>query len=77
MTRVLLALNTSALVTRADLLGGAMQSLTATAGGLVVAVSVQVMYGMLHVRLDRLVVELEAAASDILALLAGRREVTP
>ena len=72
--RVLLALNTTALVARADLLGGAMQSLTATAAGLVVAISVQVMYGMLHVRLDRLVVELEAAASDILGLLAARRE---
>ncbi len=76
MTRVLLALNTAALVTRADLLGGAMQSLVAAAAGLVVAISVQVMYGMLHVRLDRLVVELEAAASDILGILAGRREVS-
>ena len=75
MARVLLALNTPALVSRADLLSGSMQSLTATAAGLVVAVSVQVMYGMLHVRLDRLVVELEAAASDILGILAGRREV--
>ena len=54
-----------------------MQSLTATAAGLVVAISVQVMYGMLHVRLDRLVVELEAAASDILGLLAARREAAP
>ena len=77
MTRVLLALNTSELVTRADLLGGAMQSLTAVAAGLVVAISVQVMYGMLHVRLDRLVVDLEAAASDILGILADYREVTP
>ncbi len=76
MTRVVLALNTAALVTRADLLSGAMQSLVATAGGLVVAISVQVMYGMLHVRLDRLVIELEAAASDVLGILAGRREVT-
>ena len=77
LARVLLALNTTALVARADLLGGAMQSLTATAAGLVVAISVQVMYGMLHVRLDRLVVELEAAASDILGLLAARREAAP
>lgn len=73
MTRVLLALNTAALVTRADLLGGAMQALVAAAAGLVVAVSVQVMYGMLHVRLDRLVADLEAAASEILALLSTRR----
>jgi len=77
MTRVLLSLNTESLVTRADLLGGAMQSLTAAAAGLIVAISVQVMYGMLHVRLDRLVVELEAAASEILGILAGHREVSP
>lgn len=75
MTRVLLALNTEALVTRADLLGGAAQSLASAAAGLVVAISVQVMYGMLHVRLDRLAVDLEAAASEILGILAGRREV--
>ena len=75
MTRVLLALNTESLVTRADLLGGAAQSLAAAAAGLVVAISVQVMYGMLHVRLDRLAVDLEAAASEILGILAGRREV--
>ena len=73
MTRVLLTLNAAALVTRADLLGGAMQALVAAAAGLVVAVSVQVMYSMLHVRLERIVVELEAAASEILALLATRR----
>lgn len=75
MTRVVLSLNTESLVTRADLLGGAVQALTAAAAGLVVAISVQVMYGMLHVRLDRLVVELEAAASEILAILSGHREI--
>jgi len=74
MTRVVLALNTEALVTRVDLLGGVLQSLTAAAAGLVVAISVQVMYGMLHVRLDRLVADLEAAASEILGILSSRRE---
>lgn len=74
LTRVLLALNTPAVVTRLDLLSGAMQSLVALAAGLVVAISVQVMYGMLHVRLDRIVAELEAAASEILALISSRRE---
>lgn len=76
MMRVVLALNTEALVMRADLLGGVMQSLVAAAAGLIVAVSVQVMYGMLHIRLERLIVDLEAAASEILALLSGpRREM--
>lgn len=75
MIRVVLALNTEALVTRVDLLGGTMQALVAAAAGLVVAVSVQVMYGMLHIRLERLVADLEAAASEILGLLSTRREV--
>lgn len=76
MMRVVLALNTEALVTRVDLLGGTMQALVAAAAGLVVAVSVQVMYGMLHIRLERLVADLEAAASEILGLLSTRREVS-
>ena len=71
---LLISFNGHVLVTRADLLGGALQCLTAAAGGLVVAVSVQVMYGMLHVRLERVVADMEAAASDILAMLAPRRE---
>ena len=74
MARLAISFNGHVLVTRADLLGGALQCLTAAAGGLVVAVSVQVMYGMLHVRLERVVADMEAAASDILAMLAPRRE---
>lgn len=75
MARVVLAVGGQALVTRADLIGGAMQTLSAAAAGIVVAVSVQVMYGILRVRLDRLTADLEAAASEILGILAARREV--
>ena len=75
MARVVLAVGGQALVTRADLVGGAMQTLSAAAAGIVVAVSVQVMYGMLRVRLDRLTADLEAAASQILGILAAHREV--
>lgn len=75
MARVVLTVGGQVLVTRADLLGGAMQALGAAAAGIVVAVSVQVMYGMLRVRLDRLTADLEAAASEILGILAVRREV--
>jgi biopolymer transport protein ExbB/TolQ len=75
MARVVLAVGGETLVTRADLIGGAMQTLGAAAAGIVVAVSVQVMYGMLRVRLDRLTADLEAAASEILGILAAHREV--
>ena len=74
MIRTVLAVNGEALVTRADLIGGAMQSLGAAAAGIIVAVSVQVMYGTQRVRLDRLTADLEAAASEILGILAAHRE---
>ena len=51
-----------------------VQTLGAAAAGIIVAVSVQVMYGVLRVRLDRLTADLEAAASEILGILAPRRE---
>ena len=75
MARVVLAVGGQDLVTRADLIGGAMQTLGAAAAGIVVAVSVQAMYGMLRVRLDHLTADLEAAASQILGILAAHREV--
>ena len=75
MARLAIHFNVATLVTRADLLGGALQCLTSAAGGLVLAVAVQVMYGMLHVRLERVVADMEAAATEILALFASRREV--
>lgn len=74
MARVVIAVNGETLVTRAVLMTGALQTLAAAAAGIVVAVSVQVMYGMLRVRLDRLTLDLEAAASEILAILAAQRE---
>ena len=52
-----------------------VSALGAAAAGIVVAVTVQVMYGMLRVRLDRLTADLEAAASEILGILAAHREV--
>ena len=76
MARVVLVVGGQDLVTRADLIGGAMQTLGAAAAGIVVAVSVQAMYGMLRVRLDHLTADLEAAASQILGILAAHREVS-
>ena len=75
MARVVLVVGGQDLVTRADLIGGAMKTLGAAAAGIVVAVSVQAMYGMLRVRLDHLTADLEAAASQILGILAAHREV--
>lgn len=70
---VLLA-NSQALVSRADLLNGSMEALTSAAAGLAVAILATVMYGSLRVRMDRTVVELEAAASQIIGYLSALKE---
>ena len=75
MARVVLAVGGQDLVSRANLIGDVVQTLGAAAAGIIVAVSVQVMYGVLRVRLDRLTADLEAAASEILGILATHREV--
>lgn len=76
MSRLAIVFREAVLVTRADLLSGALQCLTVTAAGLVVAVTVQAMYGVLHVRLERVVSDMEAAASEILSLLSVKREAS-
>lgn len=72
--KTLLAANHAEVVSRVDLFGGAMESLVAAAMGLAVAIPVAVMYGSLRVRLDRTVVDLEAAASQIVGYVSTRRE---
>ena len=74
MARVVLAVGGQDLVSRANLIGDVVQTLGAAAAGIIVAVSVPVMSGVLRVRLDRLTADLEAAASEILGILAARRE---
>ena len=51
-----------------------MEALVSAAMGLAVAIPVTVMYGSLRVRLDRTVVELEAAASQILGYISTQKE---
>ena len=68
--RTMLFVNSDVLISRADLMGGAMEALVAAALGLIVAIPAAVMYGILRIRMDRLVVELEAAASRIVGYLS-------
>jgi len=72
--RTVLIVNSQTIVARADLLNGAMEALVAAAVGLGVAIPVMVMYASLRVRLDRIVVELESAASQIVGYLAGGKD---
>lgn len=66
--------NAQALVTQADLLSGSLEALASAAIGLAVAISATVMYGSLRVRLDRTVVDLEAAASQVVGYLSTLKE---
>lgn len=73
--RTVLLANAQAVVSRADLLNGSMETLVSAVAGLAVAIPVVVMYGSLRVRLDRTVVELEAAANVIVGYVTSRKEL--
>ena len=70
--KTVLLVNSQELVARADLLNSSMEALLSAALGLGVAISVAVMYGVLRVRMERIVVEMEAAASQITGYIATR-----
>ena len=70
--KTILLVNSQELVARADLLNSSMEALLAAALGLGVAIPVAVMYGMLRVRMERIVVEMEAAASQITGYISTR-----
>lgn len=59
------------LVQHADVLGGLMKSLVTTAAGLTVAIPCYVAFNLLVVKIDRIVLDMERAASEIIAFLMG------
>lgn len=72
--RTVRAANAGELVQRVALMEGTLDALGAAAFGLAVAILASVMYGFLRVRLDRIVVELEAAASQIIGYISTQKE---
>ena len=70
--KTVLLVNSQELVAKADLLNSSMEALLSAALGLGVAIPVAVMYGVLRVRMERIVVEMEAAASQITGYIATR-----
>ncbi len=70
--RAVLLVNSGELISRASLVGLSMEALVAAALGLVVSIPAAIMYGILRVRMDRLIVDLEAAASRIVGYLSVR-----
>ncbi len=68
--RLLLVMNEQAPVIQStDLTQGLMQALVTTVAGLLVAVPCHVMYALLMVRIERIVLDMEASASEIVAYL--------
>lgn len=68
--RTVMLVNSQEIVARTALTSYAMEAMVSAALGLMVAIPVGIMYGMLRVRMDRLVLELEAAASQIVGYLS-------
>ena len=60
------------LIQSADVLKGMMHALTTTAAGLMVAVPCYMAFNLLVVKIDRLVVDMERAGSEVVAFLSGR-----
>ncbi|MCL1922163.1 MAG: MotA/TolQ/ExbB proton channel family protein [Kiritimatiellaeota bacterium] len=67
---IVLGFNASApLVQTTDMTAGLLQALVSAVAGLLVAIPCHVMYMMLIVRIERIVLEMEAGASEIVAYL--------
>ena len=64
----------SEIVTRTALFDGTISSLGAAAFGIAVAILAHVTYSFLRVRLERIIVDLEAAASQIIGYISAQKE---
>jgi biopolymer transport protein ExbB len=68
--RIVQVMNEQApMIQNTDLMSGLMQALVATAAGLLVAIQCYAMYAMLMVRIERIALDMEASASEIVAYL--------
>lgn len=63
-----------ALIQLADVTGGLLRALITTAAGLTVAIPSYVAFNLLVIKIDRIVLDMERAASEILGFLGGRTE---
>ena len=59
------------LVQSLDVMDGMIRALITTAAGLIVAIPCHVSFNLLVVKIDRIVLDMERAASDIVAYLSG------
>lgn len=64
------------LIQLADVSGGLLRALITTAAGLTVAIPSYVAFNLLVIKIDRIVLDMERAASEIVGFLAGERDST-
>lgn len=62
------------LIQSADILGGVLRALITTAAGLTVAIPCHVAFNMLVIKIDRIVLDMERAASETLAFITSWRK---
>ena len=72
---VLVLRSQAPLVQSVDVTGGLVRALVASIAGLMVAVPAHAMFNLLAIRIDRIVLDMEQAGSDILSFM-GRRTVS-
>ena len=71
--RVIRLVDSSEILLRGRLVSLSMDSLVTAALGLAIAIAVTVMHGVLRSRLDRIIVELESAASGVIGYLISTK----
>ena len=74
LIKTVMMANSDALVSRSDLLNASMESLVSAALGLAIAIPLTVMAGSLRIRMDRIITDMDAAATHILGYIAQKRE---
>lgn len=72
---VLILRSQAPLVQSVDVTGGLVRALVAAIAGLMVAVPAHAMFNLLAIRIDRIVLDMEQASSDIISFM-GRRMVS-
>jgi biopolymer transport protein ExbB len=70
--RTVMLVNGMEIVQRSELVNGAVAAMVQAAAGLAVAVPAAIMYAGLRIRMDRIVTELEAAATEIVGYMLSK-----
>lgn len=71
MVELMIVLQNQVIVQSADVMEGMMKALMATGAGLCVSIPCHAAFNLLVVKIDRIVLDMERAASDIVAFIKG------